>query len=58
MKASQRLSDRAARRLGFRPADYLTKSYGALFMEQQGIARERNRKPSDGLPDMVFKPLN
>jgi len=50
--------DRAAKQLGFRRSDYITKSYGALFMEQQGVRGTSGSEPRplDHLPDMVFKP--
>jgi adenylate cyclase class 2 len=50
--------DRCAMLLGFRPADYIVKSYGALFLEQRrstpaaGSAGEPS--PASGLPDMLF----
>jgi len=40
--------DRAARKLGFRESDYITDSYGRLYLEW---CRERNIGPSD----MVFR---
>jgi adenylate cyclase, class 2 len=49
--------DRAAGLLGFGPSDYITKSYGALFMEELGLAARAFHNepiPSSGLPDMVF----
>ena len=37
--------DRAAARLGFGRAEYITKSYGALFMEERGVGRRlKSRK--------------
>ena len=39
--------DRAAARLGFGPAEYITKSYGALFMEERGVGRGfKSRRPA------------
>lgn len=49
--------DRAAALLGFSSADYIKKSYGALFMEERGLVRRTSHSepvPSSGLPDMVF----
>ncbi len=62
--------DRAAARLGFGRAEYITKSYGALFMEERGVGRRfKSRKSASaeagkashdeptrfsGLPDMLF----
>jgi len=48
--------DRAARQLGFRRSDYITKSYGALFMEQQNARGTSGSEPTpaDRLPDMIF----
>jgi adenylate cyclase class 2 len=49
--------DRAAELLGFGPSDYISKSYGALFMERHGLSRPASHNepvPSCGLPDMVF----
>ena len=51
--------DEAAVRLGFGPADYITKSYGALYLEQCGPSRDaasqREPTPGSGLPDMLFR---
>ena len=65
-----RAIDRAAARLGFGRAEYITKSYGALFMEERGVGRGfKSRKSAgaeagkashdeptrfSGLPDMLF----
>jgi adenylate cyclase, class 2 len=50
--------DRAAELLGFARSDYIDGSYGALFMEQLGLARkaapQNEPTPFSGLPDMVF----
>jgi adenylate cyclase class 2 len=48
--------DRAARQLGFHRSDYITKSYGALFMELQALRGTAGSEPRplDRLPDMVF----
>ena len=56
--------DRCSALLGFRPADYIVKSYGALFLEQRrsaaaaaGSSTPGSRdEPSNaaGLPDMLF----
>jgi len=51
--------DRAAGLLGFAASDYISKSYGALFMEACGVkpARGGSRvepRPASRLPDMVF----
>jgi adenylate cyclase, class 2 len=57
LEGDPRAIDRAAKRLGFCPADYITKSYGALFMEQRGARRAGGTcepKPCDRLPDMIF----
>jgi adenylate cyclase class 2 len=51
--------DRAAELLGFSRSDYIDGSYGALFMEQLGLARkaapQNEPTPFSGLPDMVFR---
>jgi len=49
LEGSPRVIDRAARLLGWGPADYITKSYRALYLD---ACRHR------GLParDMVFRP--
>jgi adenylate cyclase, class 2 len=39
LEGPRREIDRAAARLGFGPAEYITKSYGALFMEERGVGR-------------------
>jgi adenylate cyclase, class 2 len=56
IEGQQAAIDRAATRLGFRRSDYITKSYGALFMERQGVraASGSEPRPSDRVPDMVF----
>ena len=49
--------NRAAKLLGFARSDYINKSYGALFMEERGLAGRASRKepvPFSGVPDMVF----
>jgi adenylate cyclase class 2 len=49
--------DRAAGMLGFARSDYINKSYGALFMEERGLAGPASGKgqiPSSGLTDMLF----
>jgi len=51
--------DRAAARLGFGRGEYISKSYGVLFMEERGMGREKSRdgEPSSfsRWPDMVFR---
>ena len=51
--------NRAATLLGFARSDYIDKSYGALFMEQRGLARKAASQveptPFSGLPDMLFR---
>jgi adenylate cyclase class 2 len=50
--------DRAAGMLGFARSDYINKSYGALFMEDRGVAGPTSGKepiPSSGLTDMLFR---
>lgn len=50
--------DGAAELLGFAPSDYITKSYGALFMEERGLAQgafHNEPTPFSGLPDMLFE---
>jgi adenylate cyclase class 2 len=50
--------DRAADLLGFARSDYIAKSYGALFMEERGLARRASHNepiPSLRLPDMLFR---
>jgi adenylate cyclase class 2 len=65
-----RAIDRAAARLGFGRAEYINKSYAALFMEERGVGRRfKSRKSAgaeagkashdeptrfSGLPDMLF----
>ncbi len=39
LEGPRREIDRAAARLSFGPAEYITKSYGALFMEERGVGR-------------------
>jgi adenylate cyclase class IV len=39
LEGTRREIDRAAARLGFGSAEYITKSYGALFMEERGAGR-------------------
>src|SRR5438105_2526077 len=49
--------NRAAKLLGFARSDYINKSYGALFMEERGLAGRASHKepvPFSGVPDMVF----
>ena len=52
--------DRATELLGFARSDYITKSYGALFMEVQGVSARASSQnepiPFAGVPDMVFPP--
>ena len=53
--------DRCAALLGFRPADYIVKSYGALFLERRRFAAAAagsagEPSPAPGLPDMLFGP--
>ena len=53
--------DRAAELLGFGASDYVTQSYGALFMETHSLARGRGGAsrveptPFSGVPDMLFR---
>ena len=53
--------DRAAQLLGFGASDYVTQSYGALFMEKHGLSRGRGGAsrveptPFSGVPDMLFR---
>ena len=51
--------DRAAARLGFGRAEYINKSYGALFMEESGVGRGRSShgEPTSfsRWPDMLFR---
>lgn len=49
--------NRAAAMLGFDHSAYINKSYGALFMEERGIAGRASHNepvPFSGVPDMVF----
>ena len=50
--------DRCAALLGFRPADYIAKSYGALFLEQRRRARSTQVQSEpgtvSGMQDMLF----
>lgn len=50
--------DRAAALLGYRPSDYLTKSYWDLFQEYRNSVHtkssKRERFPNSGHPDMLF----
>ena len=50
--------NRAAAMLGFHPSAYINKSYGALFMEERGLAGRASHNepvPFSGVPDMVFR---
>jgi adenylate cyclase class IV len=50
--------DRAAGMLGFARSDYINKSYGALFMEERGLAGPTSGGepiPSSGLTYMLFR---
>lgn len=53
--------NRAAGLLGFHGSDFITKSYGALFMEARGRSRTHGKAsgveptPFSGLPDMLFR---
>jgi adenylate cyclase class 2 len=50
--------DRAAGMLGFARSDYINASYGALFMEERGLAGPASGRepiPSSGLTDMLFR---
>lgn len=53
--------NRAAGLLGFHGSDFITKSYGALFMEACGRSRAHRKAsgveptPFSGLPDMLFR---
>ncbi len=58
LEGARQAIDRAAKVLGFSPADYIVKSYGALFMEERGLARPESHNepiPSLGLPNMLFR---
>jgi adenylate cyclase class 2 len=51
--------DRGAALLGYRPADYITKSYGQLFVEQRRAVSRASGPGGDGAPaassmDMLF----
>jgi adenylate cyclase, class 2 len=50
--------DRSAALLGFEPSEYITKSYGALYLEHCRIGRppgaQGEPSPASGLPDMLF----
>jgi adenylate cyclase, class 2 len=49
--------NRAAELLGFARSGYVSKSYGALFMEERGLAGRASHNepvPFSGVPDMVF----
>ena len=49
--------DRAAGLLGFARSDYITQTYGALFLEEHGLSGQASRNepiPFSGVPDMVF----
>jgi adenylate cyclase class 2 len=49
--------NRAAELLGFARSGYINKSYGALFMEERGLAGRASHNepvPFSGVPDMVF----
>ncbi len=48
LEGPQRWIDRTAHELGYRPRDYITRSYVALFVER---SRKRGEQPSD----MVFR---
>jgi adenylate cyclase class 2 len=52
--------DRAAKLLGFGASDYISKSYGALFMDACGVKAARRGarvepRPASRLPDMLFR---
>jgi adenylate cyclase class 2 len=50
--------DRAAGMLGFARSDYINKSYGALFVEERGLAgRASGEEPKSfsGITDMLFR---
>ena len=50
--------DRAAGMLGFARSDYINKSYGALFVEERGLARPTSGKEPtsfSGITDMLFR---
>lgn len=49
--------NRAAKVLGFARSGYISKSYGALFMDERGLARRTSQNepvPFSGVPDMLF----
>ena len=52
--------DRSAALLGFGPADYITRSYGSLFLEYCRASRAADPQgepsPASGLADMLFSP--
>jgi adenylate cyclase, class 2 len=57
LEGESRQIDRATELLGFARPDYITKSYGALFLEQRGLSGRASRNepiPFSGVPDMVF----
>ena len=50
--------DRAAGMLGFARSDYINQSYGALFVQERGVAGATSGKeplPFSGLTDMLFR---
>jgi len=50
--------DRAAGMMGFARSDYINKSYGALFLEERGLAgRASGKEPTSfsGITDMLFR---
>jgi adenylate cyclase, class 2 len=49
--------NRAAEVLGFARSGYISKSYGALFMDERGLTRRTSQNepvPFSGVPDMLF----
>ena len=58
LEGERRAIDRSARLLGYGPADYIARSYGALYMEHRRIAPAATSSgepsPSSGLGDMRF----
>jgi len=62
-EGSRAAIDHAAALLGYRPADYIAKSYGQLFLEEVRRAGERGRSktrrsPDVGQRDMLFRGKN
>ena len=58
LEGSRQSIDRAARLLGFRKTDYITRSYGGLFMDSlrinAGKSEKNELRPGLKVPDMLF----